>query len=110
MGLSQSLNGAVDKLSRVAGQNRDKIDTGIHKATSFASQRTGRKYDDTIRTGSQRVRDGLDKLTGDHRENSTTPDSAATTRTDSSAPGAPGATGPTRHDGGSQRRADNKPL
>lgn len=62
MGWKDTLAGAADTARKNVTRNRDKIDQGIEKAADFASTKTGGKYDDTIRKGTEQVRSGLDKV------------------------------------------------
>lgn len=62
MGWKDTLAGAADTVRENVTRNRDKIEQGIDKAADFASTKTGGKYDDTIRKGTEQVRSGLDKV------------------------------------------------
>ncbi len=53
---------AARKATEMVQQHRGTIDSTIDKAGSLASSKTGGKYEEKIRQGSQGLRTGLDKL------------------------------------------------
>ncbi|MEP7370198.1 MAG: antitoxin [Dermatophilaceae bacterium] len=53
---------AARKATEMVQQHRGAIDSTIDKAGSLASSKTGGKYEEKIRQGSQGLRTGLDKL------------------------------------------------
>lgn len=77
MGWKDTLASAADKVGTSVSQNRDKIEQGIDKAADFASTKTGGKYDETIRKGTEQVRSGIDKVAdaggGPRADGGTTP-------------------------------------
>lgn len=50
--------------TRLARTHQDSIERGIDKAGSFANEKTGAKHDQHIRKGSEHLRTGLSKITG----------------------------------------------
>ncbi|GAA3746869.1 hypothetical protein HDA32_001438 [Spinactinospora alkalitolerans] len=55
------LGDAFDKLKKAATQNREKTSEGIDKATGFAKDRTGGKYDEHIDRAGGAANDYLDR-------------------------------------------------
>lgn len=64
--LTQGVGKIKDKVGGVVGQNRDKIDDGIDKAGDFVKDKTGNKHDDKIEAGEEKLRQGLDAISGDN--------------------------------------------
>ena len=56
MGLFDS---AKDKVSDLAGNNKDKIDEGIDKAGDVVDDKTGDKYSDQVDKGQEFAKDKL---------------------------------------------------
>lgn len=62
MGLQDTMSKAVQAVSRTVSKNRSTIENGIDKAADAASRRSGGKYDDAIRRGTEKARSTLDKV------------------------------------------------
>ncbi|RCV53813.1 antitoxin [Marinitenerispora sediminis] len=55
------LGEAFEKLKKAAGENREKVAEGIHRAAEAAKEKTGGKYDKHIDKASGAARDYLDR-------------------------------------------------
>ncbi len=53
--------GFMDKAKDLINENQEKIDSAVDKAAHFASEKTGGKYDEKIKKGT----DAVKKKTGD---------------------------------------------
>ncbi|WP_083283083.1 antitoxin [Humibacillus sp. DSM 29435] len=62
MNLKDRIAQATGKATEIVRQHRGAIDSTIDKAGTLASSKTGGKYEEKIRQGSQGLRTGLDKL------------------------------------------------
>ncbi|MEO5744435.1 MAG: antitoxin [Terracoccus sp.] len=62
MNLKDRIAQATRKATEMVQQHRGAIDSTIDKAGTLASSKTGGKYEEKIRQGSQGLRTGLDKL------------------------------------------------
>lgn len=83
MALKDMLAKARATAAGTVTQHRSTIDQGITKLGEVANTRTGGRYQDQIRKGSDHARAGLDKIKSD-RPDTDGPD------TDGPAPGTPG--------------------
>ncbi|WP_030762303.1 antitoxin [Streptomyces griseus] len=66
MGLLDSLKAklgpAKDKVSDLAQQHGDKIDQGLDKAAKMVDEKTKGKYSDTIRSGTGKAKEAIDRI------------------------------------------------
>lgn len=60
--LKAKLAPAKDKVSDLAQQHGDKIQSGIDKAAKAVDERTKGKYTDKIQTGTGKAKDAMDRL------------------------------------------------
>ena len=58
------LSSAARHITGAMRTHQDKIEQGIDKAGDLANQKTGSKHDQRIRTGTDHLRSGLSKITG----------------------------------------------
>ncbi|MEW1641302.1 antitoxin [Streptomyces sp. NPDC091219] len=53
---------AKDKVSDLAQQHGDKIESGLDKAAKMVDEKTKGKYSDKIQTGTGKAKDAMDRL------------------------------------------------
>ncbi|MEU0785316.1 antitoxin [Streptomyces sp. NPDC006173] len=77
MGLMDSLKAklepAKDKVSGLAQQHGHKVNDGLEKAAKVVDEKTKHKYSDTIRTGTGKAKDAMDRLAAKEGGGSATP-------------------------------------
>ena len=111
MGWKDTLSNAAGKVSHTVSQNRDKIEQGIDKGAEFARSKTGGKYDDKIRKGTEQVRSGLDKVSGSESSAASHESGAPSTGGDQSVPkSTPPQATPDDRPGNTPPAAPNKPV
>ncbi|MGD6754910.1 antitoxin [Streptomyces sp. BH105] len=77
MGILDSLKAkfgpAKDKVSDLAQQHGDKIDQGLDKAGKLVDQKTKGKYSDKIRTGTDKAKDAIGRMSSTEDGNAENP-------------------------------------
>lgn len=72
--LKAKLEPAKDKVSGLAQQHGHKVNDGLEKAAKVVDEKTKHKYSDTIRTGTGKAKDAMDRLAAKEGGSATPPD------------------------------------
>lgn len=64
MGFAHKLSGAMRQAKNALTTHQSSIERGIDKAADLANNKTGAKHDQHIRKGTDHLRTGLGKITG----------------------------------------------
>ncbi|MFC8963993.1 antitoxin [Streptomyces sp. NPDC057094] len=71
--LKAKLEPAKDKVSGLAQQHGHKVNDGLEKAARIVDEKTKHKYSGTIRTGTGKAKDAMDRLASKEGDGPATP-------------------------------------